>query len=255
MCNCRGTIEQYLPKDKHVGTVDMKGLKLAEAELSPADVERQGKLIDKPPLSECLSLHDFEAVAKETMTQAAWAYYSSGSDDEITMRENHVAYQRLWFRPRVLRDVTHIDYSTTMLGTKVSLPIYITATALGKLGHPDGEKNLTWAAAKQDVIQMIPTLASCSFDELREAAVEGQTQWMQLYVNKDREITKKIVQNAEKVGIKGLFITVDAPQLGRREKDMRMKFADTGSNVQQGDGSVDKSQGGSYSLKNNRMNT
>lgn len=92
-----------------------------------------------------------------------------------------------------------------MLGTKVSLPIYITATALGKLGHPDGEKNLTWAAAKHNVIQMIPTLASCSFDEIREAAAPGQTQWMQLYVNKDRAITKKIVEHAEKVGIKGLL--------------------------------------------------
>lgn len=92
-----------------------------------------------------------------------------------------------------------------MLGTKTSLPIYITATALGKLGHPDGEKNLTWAAGKHDVIQMIPTLASLPFDEIRRAAIDGQTQWMQLYVNKDREITKKIVQHAEAVGIKGLL--------------------------------------------------
>jgi len=61
-------------------------------------------------------------------------------------------------------------------------------------------------------------LASCSFDEIVEAAAKDQVQWMQLYVNKDREITKKIVQKAEQVGIKGLFITVDAPQLGRREK-------------------------------------
>jgi len=243
-----GTIEQYLPKDKHKGTVDMTGVKIEEAELSPADKERQDKLQDKPPLSECLSLHDFETVAKETMTQAAWAYYSSGSDDEVTMRENHVAYQRIWFRPRIMRDVTNIDFSTTMLGTKTSMPIYITATALGKLGHPDGEKNLTWGAAKQDVIQMIPTLASCSFDEIRGAATPEQTQWFQLYVNKDRKITEEIVRKAEKAGIKGLFITVDAPQLGRREKDMRMKFADTGSNVQQGDGSVDKSQGAARAI-------
>lgn len=100
---------------------------------------------------------------------------------------------------------------------------FVTLTsALGKLGHPDGEKNLTWAAAKHDVIQMIPTLASCSFDEIRGAAAAGQTQWFQLYVNKDRKITEQIVRKAEKAGIKGLFITVDAPQLGRREKDMRM---------------------------------
>lgn len=99
-----------------MGTVDMTGVKVQEAELSDADRERQGKLADKPPLSECLSLHDFETVAKETMTQAAWAYYSSGADDEVTMRENRVAYQRLWFRPRVLRDVTNIDFSCTVSG-------------------------------------------------------------------------------------------------------------------------------------------
>ncbi len=68
------------------------------------------------------------------------------------------------------------------------------------------------------VCAKIPTLASCSFDELVDAAVPGQVQFLQLYVNADRERTRKIVQHAEERGIKGLFITVDAPQLGRREK-------------------------------------
>lgn len=94
---------------------------------------------------------------------------------------------------------------------------------------------------------MIPTLASCSFDEIVDAAAPGQTQFMQLYVNKDRAITEKIVRKAELRGIKGLFITVDAPQLGRREKDMRQKFADVGSNVQ-GDDKVDKSQGAARAI-------
>lgn len=101
------------------------------------------------------------------------------------------------------------------------MPVYVTATALGKLGHPLGEVNLTKAAGKHGVIQMIPTLASCSFDELVDAAIDGQDQFFQLYVNADRERTKKIVQHAEKRGIKALFITVDAPQLGRREKVSR----------------------------------
>ena len=148
------------------------------------------------------------------------------------MRENRSAYQRLWFRPRILRDVTNVDFSTTMLGTKCSLPVYITATALvcfavvkfkfkianchanaGQArvivsvylpscithtclrSHKDGEVNLTKAGAKHNIIQMIPTLASCSFDEIVAAAAKDQVQWMQLYVNKDREITKKIVQS------------------------------------------------------------
>ncbi len=136
-----------------------------------------------------------------------------------------------------------------MLGTKVDMPFYVTATALGKLGHPEGETLLTKGAYNHNVIQMIPTLASCSFDEIVDASQVGQTQWMQLYVNSNREITKGIVQHAEKRGIKGLFITVDAPQLGRREKDMRSKFADSGSNVQSSSGdNVDRSQGAARAI-------
>lgn len=164
------------------------------------------------------------------------------------MRENHAAFHKIWFRPRVLVDVEHVDLTTTMLGTKCSIPFYVTATALGKLGHPEGEVVLTKAAKEHNVIQMIPTLASCSFDEIVDAKQGDQVQWLQLYVNKDREITRKIIEHAEKRGCKGLFITVDAPQLGRREKDMRSKFSDAGSDVQSGDGSVDRSQGAARAI-------
>lgn len=203
----------------------------------------------KPDISQLYNLNDFEYVARHTMDKIAWAYYSSGCDDEITLRENHLAYHKFFFKPRVLVDVTNIDLSTTMLGTKVSAPFYITATALGKLGHPDGEKVLTRSAAKQDIIQMIPTLASCSFDEIVDEATDKQTQWFQLYVNADRAICEKIVKHAEARGIKGIFITVDAPQLGRREKDMRSKNFEDLSHVQDtDDDSIDRSQGAARAI-------
>lgn len=165
------------------------------------------------------------------------------------MRENHSAYHKIWFRPRILVDVENVDFTTKMLGTKCSIPFYVTATALGKLGNPEGEVVLTRAAHDHDVIQMIPTLASCSFDEIVDARRGEQVQWLQLYVNKDRSITKRIIQHAEARGCKGLFITVDAPQLGRREKDMRSKFSDVGSNVQASGGdSVDRSQGAARAI-------
>ena len=165
------------------------------------------------------------------------------------MRENHSAFHKIWFRPRILEDVSKIDFSTKMLGTEVDIPFYVTATALGKLGHPEGEVILTRGAKKHNVIQMIPTLASCSFDEIVDAREGDQVQWLQLYVNSNRDITKKIVQHAERRGCKGLFITVDAPQLGRREKDMRSKFDDVGSNVQgSGGDSVDRSQGAARAI-------
>lgn len=81
------------------------------------------------------------------------------------------------------------------------------------------------------------------------AAKPGQVQFMQLYVNKNREITKKIVQHAEQRGIKGLFITVDAPQLGRREKDMRTKFEDEASDVlKDSEDRLDRSQGAAKAI-------
>ena len=164
------------------------------------------------------------------------------------MRENHAAFHRIWFRPQILVDVEKVDFSTTMLGTKTDVPFYVTATALGKLGNPEGVVLLTRAARKHNVVQMIPTLASCSFDEIMDAAEGDQVQWMQLYVNKDREITRRLVQHAEARGCRALFITVDAPQLGRREKDMRSKFDDgQGSSVQSGQ-QVDSSQGAARAI-------
>ncbi|KAJ9118128.1 hypothetical protein QFC22_004030 [Naganishia vaughanmartiniae] len=215
--------------EKYIGPLAVSSIKTVVKEITQEEQVRQDKLQTLPPLDEILSLHDFEALAKETMSVKAWAYYSSGADDEITMRENYTAFHR------ILRDVSKVDFSTKILGFKTSMPVYITATALGKLGHKDGEVCLTKAAGKHDVIQMIPTLASCSFDEMIDAAIPDQTQFLQLYVNSDREKTKKIIQHAEKRGVKALFITVDAPQLGRRPKDMRMKFDDPGSKVQETD--------------------
>ena len=108
---------------------------------------------------------------------------------------------------------------------------------------------LTRGARKHNVIQMLPTLASCSFDEMVDAREDSQCQWLQLYVNRDRAITERIIKHAERRGCKGLFITVDAPQLGRREKDMRSKFSDVGSNVQNtGGDNVDRSQGAARAI-------
>ena len=145
-------------------------------------------------------------------------------------------------------NVKKVDTTATLLGTKTSLPIYITAAALGKLGHPEGEVILTRAAGTRNVIQMLPTLASCALEEMVSTKKTNQTQWFQLYVNSDRQVTKRLVQKAEKLGCKALCITVDAPALGRREKDMRTKFVDDAPDVQQGEKNVERSQGAARAI-------
>ncbi|RCK63428.1 Cytochrome b2, mitochondrial [Candida viswanathii] len=237
-----GAVEEYVEVDEDEDEDE------DEDPPTPEELLRREHIKNKPDLSQIYNLYDFEFVARHTMEPVGWSYYSSLADGEATFRLNTASYQRIFFKPKVMVDVTDVDISTTMLGTKVSFPVYITATALGKLGHEDGEKVLTRSADKQDIIQMIPTLASCSFDEIVDQATDKQTQWFQLYVNADREITKKIIQHAEKRGIKGLFITVDAPQLGRREKDMKTKSINDLSHVQGDDESADRTQGAARAI-------
>lgn len=200
-----------------------------------------------PPLDAILNLNDFEALAKHVMKPEAWAYYSSAADDEMTVRENRHAFHRIWMRPRVMVNVRNVDISSQILGYKTSLPIYITATALGRLGHPEGEVVLTRAAASQGIIQMVPTLASCSLEEICSARANDQVQFFQLYVNHNREITKTLVQKAERLGCKALFITVDAPTLAKREKDMRMKYINNPPKVQEGH-EINRNQGAARAI-------
>merc|ERR1712072_1011265 len=147
------TLDKFLDKSKHLGEVDMSTVEQEEKEEDPEEAERLERVKRMPILEQCYNLMDFEAVARRVMKKTAWAYYSSGADDEITMRENHGAFHKIWFRPGILQDVENIDLSTTMLGSKVSIPFYVTATALGKLGNPEGEVVLTRGARKHNVIQ------------------------------------------------------------------------------------------------------
>jgi L-lactate dehydrogenase (cytochrome) len=185
------------------------------------------------------------------MEPQAWGYYSSGGDDEITLRDNHMAFQRITMRPRILVNVRDIDMATSFLGAASSLPLYFTATALAKLAHQDGEVAIVKAAKKAGVPYMLPTLSSYTLDEMLAAREPGQELFSQLYVNPERSRTQEYVEKLESAGVRALFVTVDAPQLGRREKDMRNKFTQQGSDVQGDDeeeGEVDRSQGATRAI-------
>lgn len=110
---------------RRLGVIDASTIVKAVKEITEEEKERSLALAARPPVENILNLHDFEVIAKAVIPAKAWAYYSSASDDEITIRENRLAFQRVWFRPRILRDVSSVDWSTTILGCKSSLPLYI----------------------------------------------------------------------------------------------------------------------------------
>ena len=241
---CLGALDETtLDPEKHVVAAEEKAPSrgLQQETASAATTGQQVQPWEKPPIDAMLNFFDFESVAARTMTEEGWGYYSSGADDEITLRENHTAFQRIWFKPRILVNVKDIDMTTSILGVRSSLPLYFSATALAKLAHDDGELAISHAAANTGVIYMLPTLSSYTLDEMLEAREPDQVQFAQLYVNAKRERTEEYVQRLESGGAKALFVTVDAPQLGRREKDMRNKFTKN-ADVQKGD-EVNRSEG------------
>jgi len=248
-----GVVDEATIKPEHVAQPEAKK-PAPKKPVRKAETEGEDETVVefvKPPLAAMLNTFDFESVARETMEPQAWGYYSSGGDDEITLRDNHLAFQRVVMRPRVLVNVRDIDMTTSFLGVPASLPLYFTATALAKLAHPDGELAIVRAAKKAGVPYMLPTLSSYTLDEMLQAKQPGQEVFSQLYVNPERSRTQEYVNKLESAGVRALFITVDAPQLGRREKDMRNKFTQQGSDVQGDDeeeGEVDRSQGATRAI-------
>ncbi len=169
-----------------------------------------------------INLWELEARARELLPQMGYDYYASGANNEITLRENRAAYERIMLLPRMLVDVSVRDMSTTVLGEPVSMPILIAPTALQGLAHPEGEIATTKAAGAAKILTTLATLSTTSIEEAIAAAT-GPV-WFQLYVFRDRAIGASLVQRAEAAGCKAVVLTVDVPTLGKRERDVRNRL-------------------------------
>jgi 4-hydroxymandelate oxidase len=170
-----------------------------------------------------INLHDYERLAREKLPQMVFDYYFGGSEDEVTIRENRLAWQRLRLRPRVLVDVATRDLSTTLLGQATALPVLMAPCAFNALAHPDGELAVARAATAAGVIQVVSTAGTFSLEEVA-AAAPGGARWFQLYCYRDRDVTKWLVERAVAARYHALCLTVDAPLVGRRERDQRNRF-------------------------------
>ncbi|XP_048698500.2 2-Hydroxyacid oxidase 1 isoform X3 [Caretta caretta] len=123
----------------------------------------------------------------------------------------------------MLRDVSVMDLSTAVLGQKISMPICVGATAMQSMAHVDGEAATARACRSLGTGMMLSSWATSTIEEVAQAAPDG-LHWLQLYIYKDREVTRSLVQRAERAGYKGIFVTVDTPLLGKRFDDIRNKF-------------------------------
>ncbi len=170
-----------------------------------------------------VNIRDFEQAAALRLPKDVFDYYAGGALDEVTLRENRAAYDRIPLFFKTLADIGERSLATTVLGTEVSMPLLVAPTAFHKLAHVDGELATARAAAKAETLMVVSTLSNTDIEDI--AAASNGPLWFQLYIYKDREATRELVARVEKTRCRAIVLTVDAPVLGRRERDTRNRFA------------------------------
>ncbi len=173
-------------------------------------------------MSDPVNLREYEQRAAEVLAPMVDAYYAGGANDEVTLAEAPRAWERLRLVPRMLVDVSALDLATTILGTRVAMPVMTAPCALNRMAHADGESGVARAAQAVGIIQVLSTMASESLEAV--AAASPGPKWFQLYCYKERELTLDLVRRADDAGYAALCLTVDVPYLGRREREVRAGF-------------------------------
>jgi isopentenyl diphosphate isomerase/L-lactate dehydrogenase-like FMN-dependent dehydrogenase len=170
-----------------------------------------------------VNVWDYERLAEEKLDANAHAYFAGGAGDEVTLRENLVAFERRKLRPRVLVDVRSVSTAATVLGTEIALPVVVAPLAMQRMAHPDGELATARAAATAGTVMCLSSAATVRPAEVAHAA-PGAPHWYQVYVWSDRSLTENLIAEALENGFSALVLTVDVPYIGRRERDIRVDF-------------------------------
>lgn len=201
-----------------------------------------------------INLLEYEDAARVCLSAMAYDYFAGGAADEVTLRENRAAFDRLSLLPRVLVDISQRDYHTIVLGHPLAFPAMIAPAAFMGLAHPEAELPLARAAARSGTVLVASSFSNQTMEAIAGAAGDGVC-WFQLYAYKDQGFTRDLVERSIAAGYKALVITVDLPVLGRRERDIRSgfhlpagltmaNFAGEGSVAGQfGEGSADSARG------------
>jgi len=169
-----------------------------------------------------LRLDEYEQLARRHLPEDVFDYFAGGACDERTLADNRSSFDRLRLRGRVLRSVEDRSLETTVLGQRLAMPLMVAPVAFQRLAYEDGELATAKAAAAAGSLMILSTLATASIEEV--AQVANGALWFQLYVYKDRGLTRELVRRAEQAGCGALVLTVDGQVWGRRERDIANSF-------------------------------
>src|SRR4051812_39128597 len=154
-----------------------------------------------------------ESAAREALPEEVFTYFAQGSGAGISAAEATAAWTGYRFLPRVLRDVTDVDVTTTLLGTDLSSPFAVAPTTLQRAAHPDGEITMARGVAAAGSLLVISSNAGTRFADL---AVAGAAWWLQMYVTADRTLTEPVVEAAVAAGARAVVLTADTPVVARK---------------------------------------
>ncbi|KAF2100944.1 putative mitochondrial cytochrome b2 [Rhizodiscina lignyota] len=238
-------LPKNLPPNKFIGVLDTTTVDTEWTKPPPKATPELTLNQEKPPLQTIINANDFETVASKTFGAKTWAFYSSAATDCITRDANRSTFDRIWFRPRVLVNVDRADTRSRIMGNDVSMPLFVSPAALAGMAHPEGEKALARACKRNGMIQAVSTNASFPIDEIADAA-PGHPFIFQLYVDRKRENSAKLLKMVEGLGVvKAVMFTVDAPVIGKREADERVRAdLSVSSPMSKSKASEDKKGGG-----------
>jgi L-lactate dehydrogenase (cytochrome) len=149
-------------------------------------------------------------------------YIDGGAEDELTLASNSAAYRNLTFSPRVLRDVSEVDISSSLLGRTLAYPLVLAPTGFTRIADPEGELAVARAAKRAELPYTLSTLGTRSIEDV--GAVGGERLWFQVYTWRDRDLVADMIKRAAAAGYEALCLTVDTAVLGRRERDVRRGF-------------------------------
>jgi 4-hydroxymandelate oxidase len=181
------------------------------------------KLIADP--TQALDVFDFEPVMKKNVPPAHFGYMATGADDEVTLRANREGFRKLELRPRRLVDVTKIDMSAEILGTKYDCPIVIAPAGSNRAFHADGEIAVAKAAKAGNHLQILSTVATTSIEDA--IAARGAPVWFQLYTTQRWEVAEGLVKRAEAAGAPAIAVTLDVRSFAKWETFVRLRRTDT----------------------------
>lgn len=221
-----GTLEENLKPEAKLGSINPESLARTQA-AAAASASVQAANEDAPVrLETLLNIDDIEQAATRRISKKAHAYYFSAGDDLFSKSFNNLVYRRILLRPRVFVDCTACDTSTTILGQKVGLPLFVAPAAMARLAHPDGERGIAKAVAKFDAMQCVSNNASMTPEQIVEGAAPGQMFGWQLYVQNDRKKSEAMLRRIHAMPdhYKYICLTLDAPVPGKRELDERQQF-------------------------------